>query len=171
MRPSRGGSWRSRIYVLSFPASCLHDLIAGRATWDDVFLSLRVRFEERTDRFIMHPKTLLRYMDPAVFAAVEEYEHTMQGDAVETFVLEAPRGRYLLQRLCPHAATDLERQGQVDAEAESPASPIASASTSIPASAATCGDIASRRSGSNAADRSLRRSLPIPGVCPATSLA
>jgi UDP-MurNAc hydroxylase len=115
-RRARAGRADDALYVLTFPAACLHDLIAGRATWDDVFLSLRMRFEERTDRFIAHLKTLLRYMDPVVLSAVEAYERAMRGDAVETFVLEAPRGRYRIQRLCPHAGTDFERQGAVDAD-------------------------------------------------------
>jgi UDP-MurNAc hydroxylase len=115
-RRARAGRADDALYVLTFPAACLHDLIAGRATWDDVFLSLRMRFEERTDRFIAHLKTLLRYMDPAVLSAVEVYERAMRGDAVETFVLEAPGGRYRVQRLCPHAGTDFERQGAVDAD-------------------------------------------------------
>jgi len=113
-RRARPGRDDRALYVLTFPAACLHDLIEGRATWDDVFLSLRTLFEERTDRFIVHLKTLLRYMDPALFAAVEQYERALQGDTGDTFVLEAPGGRYRVQRRCPHAGTDLESQGRVD---------------------------------------------------------
>ena len=43
--------WRATIRLLT---SRLDDLIAERTTWDDVFLSLRMRFEESTDRFVVH---------------------------------------------------------------------------------------------------------------------
>lgn len=115
-RRARHGRDDAALYVLTFPAACLHDLIAERVTWDDVFLSLRMRFEERTDRFVLHLKTLLRYMDPALFSAIEAYERAMRGEVVETFELDAPGGRYRVQRLCPHAGTDFETQGRVDAD-------------------------------------------------------
>jgi len=114
-RRARPGRADDALYVLTFPAACLHDVIAGRTTWDDVFLSLRMRFEERTDRFIVHLKTLLRYMDPVVLAAVDAYERDLRGAAVETFVVDAPGGRYRVQRRCPHAGGDLE-QGTVDGD-------------------------------------------------------
>jgi UDP-MurNAc hydroxylase len=53
-------------------------------------------------------------MSPALFAAVEAYERAAQGEAVDTFVLDAPGGRYRVQRRCPHAGADFERQGRVD---------------------------------------------------------
>jgi UDP-MurNAc hydroxylase len=113
---ARPGRDDGALYVLTTPAACLHDLIAGRATWDDVFLSLRMRFEERTDRFILHLKTLLRYMDPAVFSALEAYELAAPAGVDDTFELDTPRGRYRVQRRCPHAGTDLESHGSVDSE-------------------------------------------------------
>lgn len=115
-RAARPGRDPKALYALTFPASCLPDLISGRATWDDLFLSLRMRFDERTDRFVVHLKTLLRYMDPALFSAVETYERAMHGESVETFELSSPTGRYEVQRLCPHAGSDLERHGRVDAD-------------------------------------------------------
>jgi UDP-MurNAc hydroxylase len=115
-RQARPGRDEAALYVLTFPAACLHDLISGKSTWDDVFLSLRMTFSERTDRFIMHLKTVLRYMDPALFSAVETYERAMHGETVDTFELATPRGRYRVQRLCPHAGTDLESHGRVGAD-------------------------------------------------------
>lgn len=116
-RRARPGRDDAALYVLTFPASCLHDLLDGRTTWDDVFLSLRMQFEERTDRFVVHLKTLLRYMDPDLFAAALAHERALSSaGADETFEVESPGGRYRVQRRCPHAGTDLASQGRVDAD-------------------------------------------------------
>ncbi len=116
-RRARPGRDDAALYVLTFPASCMHDLLAGLSTWDDVFLSLRVRFEERTPRFVVHLKTLLRYMDPAVCDAVQAHERALAtGGADDTFDVYVPGARYRVQRLCPHAGADLASQGRVDAD-------------------------------------------------------
>ena len=114
-RRARPGRDDAALYVLTFPAACLQDLLSGQSTWDDVFLSLRMRFEERTDRFIVHLKTLLRYMDPALFDAVLAQEQALASDgASDTFDVAVPGSRYRVQRRCPHAGTDLATQGRLD---------------------------------------------------------
>lgn len=109
---ARPGRDDAALYVLSFPASCLGPLLEGRATWDDLFLSMRVVFEERTDRFIVELKTLLRYMDAALFRAIEEHERRQAG-AADCFELESGGRRLRVQRRCPHAGADLEAHGRV----------------------------------------------------------
>lgn len=113
-RRARPGRDDAALYVLTFPASCLHDLMTGRSTWDDVFLSLRMRFEERTPRFVVQLKTLLRYMDPALFEAVQVHERALASERVDTFDVEVPGARYRVQRRCPHAGADLASQGRLD---------------------------------------------------------
>ena len=104
------------LYRISIPASCLAAIIAGEQTWDDAFLSLRMRFEERSDRFVAHFKTLLKYMDAELCGAVEGYERALAGDGetVEMMEIEVGGTRRRVQRRCPHAGADLSRHGELD---------------------------------------------------------
>lgn len=112
---ARAGAAKDPLYVLTVPASIFAEILTGAATWDDAFLSLRMTFEERTDRFILHLKTLLRYMDPSLLAAVETYEKHLSGEDRDMPMIEVECAgrRYRIQRACPHAGTDLEHQGRV----------------------------------------------------------
>ena len=112
---ARLGRDRNALYVLTFPASCLEPVMIGLKTWDDIFLSMRMTFDERTDRFLPHLKTLLKYMYPPVFAAAQRYERHLVGEDSKIDMIEVEAGgrRHRIQRLCPHAGADLERQGLV----------------------------------------------------------
>jgi UDP-MurNAc hydroxylase len=106
------------LYTLTVPASCLAAVLAGRATWDDIFLSLRMKFDERTDRFVPHYKTLLRYMDSELFQKVEQYERRVDVDTddVEMMEVELFGKKVWIQRFCPHAGADLMNNGRVNAD-------------------------------------------------------
>lgn len=106
------------LYVLTAPASSVAAVMAGEATWDDVFLSLRTTFDERTDRFVPHVKTLMRYLDREILDEVDRYEREMRDPdrEVPTLDVRLPDGVYRIQRQCPHAGADLAFHGTVDAD-------------------------------------------------------
>lgn len=115
-RSAYAGRGKTPLYVLEFPASEFAAVLDGSRTWDDVFLSLRMRFDERTDRFVMHFKTVLRYMDPALFSTLEDYERRLHGEehAVDMIDVTCGASSFRIQRACPHAGNDLERHGRAD---------------------------------------------------------
>jgi UDP-MurNAc hydroxylase len=115
---TRKGTIADPLYTLTVPASCLAAVIAGRATWDDIFLSLRMRFDERTDRFVPHYKTLLRYMDSELFQKIEQYEKrdNINDDELEMMEVELYGKKVWIQRFCPHAGADLLNNGRVNAD-------------------------------------------------------
>lgn len=117
-RRARQGLSAQPLYVLTAPAACMQAVLAGSATWDDVFLSLRMTFDERTERFVAHFKTLLRYMDAELFAQLEQYEKRLSGVAEDLPMIEVTCGgeTFRIQRRCPHAGTDLEHHGRVNAD-------------------------------------------------------
>ncbi len=106
------------LYILTVPASSLAEVLAGRATWDDIFLSFRIRFNERTDRFVPHYKTLLRYMDSEVFDKIEQYETriNVNDDEMEMMEVALPDGKVWIQRFCPHAGADFRNNGRINAD-------------------------------------------------------
>lgn len=111
----RHGSSEDALYVLTVRASAVSAILDGSATWDDAFLSFRMTFDERTDRFVAHLKTLLRYMDAEVFRKLELYEKQLAG-AEEVAMIEVAFGgeTFRIQRKCPHAGTDLGRHGRIN---------------------------------------------------------
>jgi len=116
---ARRGASPNPLYVLSAPASSVSSVLAGRHTWDDVFLSFRMSFDERTSRFIAQFKTLLRYMDAELFTELERYERRLRGEESSTPMIEVECAgeKFRIQRHCPHAGSDLEHHGRVDGDA------------------------------------------------------
>jgi UDP-MurNAc hydroxylase len=110
------GAAAEALYVLRAPAASVAAVIAGEATWDDVFLSLRMTFDERTDRFVAHFKTLLKYLDERVLGAVEAYESRVVTADVPMMTIRSSAGEHRVQRLCPHAGADLGVHGRVGAD-------------------------------------------------------
>lgn len=112
----REGASDAAIYVLTAPAASVAAVLRDEATWDDVFLSARMVFDERTDRFVAHYKTLLKWMDHDLLEKVGEYERSMTSAATPVPMMDVTSGgrRYRVQRLCPHAGADLEVHGKVD---------------------------------------------------------
>ncbi len=109
------GSSETPLYVLEAPAASVRSVIDGCATWDDVMLSVRMVFRERSPRFVPHLKTLLKYQDAETLARLAEYEDRLQRrTASEETIRVASGGRcYEVARHCPHAGVDLERHGEV----------------------------------------------------------
>ncbi|HGY92853.1 MAG TPA: hypothetical protein ENK43_16935 [Planctomycetes bacterium] len=104
------------LYVLEAPAASVHEVLEGRATWDDVMLSLRMVFRERTPRFVPHLKTLLKYQDAETLERLAEYEEKLQRRAAteETIRVESHGKCFRIARHCPHAGVDLLRHGEVN---------------------------------------------------------
>ncbi len=110
------GTAEDALYRIAVPASLLSDVLAGKATWDDIFLSLRARFDESSDRFVPHLKTLLRCYDSEVLSQLESYECVSlsdQGDK-EMMVVEVGGRTFKIQRYCPHAGADLATNGRLN---------------------------------------------------------
>jgi UDP-MurNAc hydroxylase len=114
----RRGTSEDALYVLTAPASSVTSIMAGAATWDDVFLSLRTTFDERTDRFVPHFKTLMRYLDREILDEVDRYEREMRDPHrdVPTLDVQLADGVYRIQRQCPHAGADLSFHGTVNGD-------------------------------------------------------
>lgn len=112
-RMSREGG-HDPLYRLEVPAALAHAVARKEATWDDAFLSLRMTFDELTDRFVAHFKTLLKYMDDTLFDALENYEKSLDAPSEDTIEVTCGARRYAIQRHCPHAGVDLEQHGEVD---------------------------------------------------------
>jgi UDP-MurNAc hydroxylase len=112
---ARQGISSAPLYILTVPASSLLAVLDGVATWDDIFLSFRMTFDERTDRFIAHFKALLRYMDAELLLKIAEYETHLTGEREDVPMIDVMCGgkQFRIQRLCPHAGTDLEHHGRV----------------------------------------------------------
>ncbi len=110
------GPSENPLYILEAPASSVGSVLDGRATWDDVMLSLRMVFRERTPRFVPHLKTLLKYQDAETLQRLAAYEETLQRRAAsEETIRVTSNGRcYQIARHCPHAGVDLERHGEVN---------------------------------------------------------
>ncbi len=102
------------LYVLTAPARALSSVLKNDTTWDDVFLSIRMSFDEKTDRFISHFKTLLKYMDHEMMAALENYEMSLSENETEMFDVVCGGKTHRIQRHCPHAGVDLKQQGKVN---------------------------------------------------------
>ncbi|MFT7616666.1 MAG: nitrite reductase/ring-hydroxylating ferredoxin subunit [Planctomycetota bacterium] len=103
------------LYILTAPARAVTAVLDGEATWDDVFLSIRMSFDERTERFISHFKTLLKYLDADMMEALEAYEEGLQNDGETVMADIVHDGKtHRIQRFCPHAGVDLVRQGKVN---------------------------------------------------------
>jgi UDP-MurNAc hydroxylase len=117
-RGARQGLSAQPLYVLTAPASSVQAVLAGSATWDDVFLSFRMTFDERTERFVAHFKTLLRYMDAEIFTQLEQYEKRLRRAEEDLPMIEVTCGAetFRIQRRCPHAGTDLAHHGKVNAD-------------------------------------------------------
>ncbi len=112
---ARAGIAEDALYVLTAPASCVHAVMRDEATWDDIFLSMRMTFDERSDKFVAHFKTLLKYLDPGLCKALQAFEEELTKEATEdTFVLEHDGKRYRVQRACPHSGVDLEKNSEVN---------------------------------------------------------
>ena len=109
----RPGAAEFPLYVLHAPAFSVADVVAGHATWDDIFLSLRMTFDERTKRFVSHLKTLLKYADAKMLDELETYEAKLRR-AADRFEVEHDGRRYSVQRHCPHAGADLSKHGRVE---------------------------------------------------------
>lgn len=112
---ARTGTSDEALYVLTAPASSVAAVISGNKTWDDIFLSLRMTFDERTERFVPHFKALLKYMDPAMAPLLETYEEAL-GQDTETMEIRIGDAVHHVQRRCPHAGADLSRYGRIDEE-------------------------------------------------------
>ena len=108
------GSSEDVLYVLTAPARALQEVLANEATWDDIFLSLRMTFDERSERFVSHFKTLLKYMDRDMMEALEIYEQGFLGNDVEWADFSCGGRTHRVQRFCPHAGVDLLKQGKVN---------------------------------------------------------
>lgn len=116
-RRVRHGQIDDPLYVLTAPASAVQGVLDRTHTWDDVFLSFRMTFDERTEHFVPHLKALLRYMDAGLFAELEAYERRLRGDLaapVPMYNVEHDGETFRIQRLCPHAGTDLEHHGRIN---------------------------------------------------------
>ncbi len=112
---ARPGLEDDLLYVLTAPATAVAAVIEGRATWDDVFLSLRMSFDERSPRFVAHFKTLLKYMDPEIMSALARYEAELAEKAAKAIITVRCGDRdHRIQRYCPHAGVDLSRHGRID---------------------------------------------------------
>jgi UDP-MurNAc hydroxylase len=107
------GPARDPLYVITLPASSLAAVLRDEATWDDIFLSLRVQFDEHTDRFVSHFKTLLRYMDVEMLRQLALYE-TALAQTDDMMTIETNGRRYEIPRRCPHAGSDLSRYGRIN---------------------------------------------------------
>ncbi len=116
LRQARFGSSKNPLYVLTAPASAVNEVLQGSKTWDDIFLSLRMSFDERADQFVAHMKPLLRYMDAPLFKELEIYEKKLRGEseAIPMIEIAASDETFRIQKHCPHAGTDLEYHGRVD---------------------------------------------------------
>jgi UDP-MurNAc hydroxylase len=114
---ARLGGCDDAIYALTVPASLVKAVLGGDATWDDAFLSLRVVFDEQTDRYVARFKTLLKYMDAGILDALEDFERRIESaaEAVPMMEVDVDGCRRLIQRTCAHAGTDLLQHGVVDA--------------------------------------------------------
>jgi UDP-MurNAc hydroxylase len=112
------GTVANPLYTLTIPASSLVAVLAGRATWDDIFLSLRMQFDEQAERFVPHYKTLLRYMDSELFDRIELYERGINADndGMEMMEVDLCDGKVWIQRFCPHAGADFLYNGRVNAD-------------------------------------------------------
>jgi UDP-MurNAc hydroxylase len=113
----RRGAALNPLYVLTAPASSVQAVLDGTHTWDDVFLSFRMTFDERTNAFVAHFKSLLRYLDAEILSKLETYERRLRGE----FEAEVPMidvvhegSTFRIQRQCPHAGADLEYNGRVN---------------------------------------------------------
>lgn len=116
-RRVRKGMAADPLYVLTAPAEFVTEVIKGTHTWDDIFLSLRMTFDERTTTFAAHFKSLLRFMDAELLSALESYELELRGDdekGLEMMDVELDGATFRIQRLCPHAGADLERNGRLN---------------------------------------------------------
>lgn len=115
-KSARPGRSAEPLYILTAPASSVADVLKDLATWDDVMLSVRMTWDERTDRFVQHLKTLLKYMDRTLLENVARYEESMQDPAsrLPTMDVTLDDGTWRIQRICPHSGADLLVHGQVD---------------------------------------------------------
>ncbi|MGI0025703.1 MAG: Rieske (2Fe-2S) protein, partial [Nitrososphaera sp.] len=104
------------LYVLTAPASSVMAVLDGKATWDDIFLSCRIIFDERGKRFIPHYKPLMRYMDSAMLRKLEHYEKILTGLGEDITMIEVTFGKeiFRIQRFCPHAGLDLKANGRIN---------------------------------------------------------
>ena len=84
-------------------------ILEDEITWDDAALALKLTFDERTDRYAHHLKLLLKYMDTRVFRQIEDFERRLAGEGGALTMATVNDGgeRFTIQRLCPHAGTDL----------------------------------------------------------------
>jgi UDP-MurNAc hydroxylase len=110
------GQSAAPLYVLTVPASCFNAVVEETATWDDVFLSFRMTFDERTDRFVAMLKTLLKYPDLELLRATQAYDAAFGTEGSDTPMIDVSCGerRFRIQRFCPHAGGDLQHHARVD---------------------------------------------------------
>lgn len=112
---ARAGLADDLLYLLRAPASAVARVMEGPETWDDLFLSIRMTFDERSPRFVAHFKTLLKYLDGEIMTALDRYETGLAASAAADMFEVACQGRcHRIQKLCPHAGVDLSRHGRVD---------------------------------------------------------
>lgn len=98
-------------YHLTLEARWLDAVLAGRARWEDVFLSLRIRASRDPDVYNDYLVGLLKHADRDALDAVETYESSRDPD--ETVVLRDGSTEYVVSRYCPHAGEDLQHGGIV----------------------------------------------------------
>ena len=98
-------------YHLTVEARWLDAVLTGRARWEDLFLSLRIRASRDPDVYNDYLVGLLKHADPDALEAIETYETTRDPD--ETVVLTDGSTEYVVSRYCPHAGEDLQHGGIV----------------------------------------------------------
>ena len=96
-------------YHLTVEARWLDAVLTGRARWEDLFLSLRIRASREPDVYNDYLVGLLKHADQDALEAVEDYETNR--DPAETVVLSEGDREYVVSRYCPHAGEDLQYGG------------------------------------------------------------
>ncbi len=98
-------------YHLTLEARWLDAVLTGRARWEDLFLSLRIKASRDPDVYNDYLVGLLKHADPDALDAIETYETTRDPD--ESIVLTDGSTDYIVSRYCPHAGEDLQHGGIV----------------------------------------------------------
>ncbi|MEV1169982.1 MBL fold metallo-hydrolase [Nonomuraea sp. NPDC049784] len=92
-------------YQITVGDRWLEAVLAERAGWEDLFLSLRVSLDRDPDVHNSYLITFLKFADATALDAVEAYETGR--DESDRIVVEDGGRKYEIARYCPHAGADL----------------------------------------------------------------
>ena len=114
--PSKSVEYASHLpetefYSITIPSWELARALDGAITWDDLFLTLRVRFNRAPDIYqtVIHGFMSMQAEDMDSFCTrILEFESRQ-----ERIVVEAGGVRYSIRRYCPHQGGDLT-QGWIE---------------------------------------------------------